>query len=96
MAKAKRETGKNHIKKKKDGRVTNTKCRIRYYMAEGLVIAIVVIAALFLPQIIFRVQDDILCNDTVLGQKESMDVESLSTAYERSLTARMRNLAEGL
>ena len=70
--------------------------RVSCYVTESLVIATVVMAALFLPQLIFRVEDNILCNDTTLGQRESMDVESLSTTYERSLAARMQNYAQGL
>ncbi len=70
--------------------------RFSGYAMEVLVIGTVVMAALFLPQLIFRVEDNILCSDTTLGQRESMDVESLSTAYEKSLAVRMRNFARGL
>lgn len=59
-------------------------------------IATVVLAALFVPQAIFWVQDDLLCRKTSLGQRESMGAEALSTVYEKSLAARMRNFAEGL
>ena len=56
----------------------------------------VVLAALWIPQIIFGLQDGILCRDTTLGQKESMDVEALSTTYEKSLAQRLKSFAEGL
>ena len=50
--------------------------RLSRYGAEALVIGTVVTAALFLPQFIFWVEDNILCGDTALGRRESMDVES--------------------
>lgn len=59
-------------------------------------LAALIVAAFFAPQILFQVQDAILCRDTVLEQQESMNVEALSTTYEHSLAARMQNYAEGL
>lgn len=52
-------------------------------------------SAFFAPQILFQVQDAILCREIVHEQQESMNVEALSTTYEQSLAARMRNYAEG-
>lgn len=67
-----------------------------YYILEALCLGAVVAAAFFTPQLIFRVQDGLLCRDTVLGQRESMNVAALATAYETSLADRMRNFADAL
>lgn len=80
-------------KKKKQNEARH---KFSYYVTEVLVIGTVVAAALFLPQLIFRVEDNILCNDTALGKRESMNVAALSTAYEKSLAARMNHFAQGL
>lgn len=61
-----------------------------------LVLISLFVAAFLMPQIIFRIQDRILCKDVTLGQRESMDVEALSISYEKSLAARMTGFAEGL
>lgn len=87
--------GKKKISGKKKKRQMD-RSRFSGYAGEVLIIGTVVMAALFLPQLIFRVEDNILCSDTTLGQRESMDVESLSTSYERSLGTRMQNYAQGL
>jgi len=66
------------------------------FVAELSVLTLLVAAAFYAPQIIFQVQDTILCGKTSFGARESMDVEALSTTYERSLSQRMVNFAEGL
>ncbi len=63
---------------------------------EILAIIALVTAALIAPQIIFQVQDTILCTKTTLGERENMDVEVLRTTYERSLSKRLANFAEGV
>lgn len=83
------------MKKSRKGR-EKRKGRMPGYVAEAAVLGAVVLAALWIPQIIFGLQDGILCRDTTLGQKESMDVEALSTTYEKSLAQRMKSFAEGL
>ncbi len=72
------------------------KIRFLPYAVELCVIAVVVAAAFFLPQIIFGVQDNLLWGDTSLGQRESMNVESLGTTYEVSLGKRMQKFVDGL
>ena len=67
-----------------------------YFFAEVLCLCGVVAAALFTPQMIFGVQDGILCGATVLSQRESTNAEALATAYEKSLAVRMRNYADAL
>ena len=74
----------------------NRRRLLRYYAAIFSVLALLIAAAFFAPQILFHVQDAILCRDTVLTQQESLNVETLSTTYEQSLEKRMQNYAEGL
>lgn len=74
----------------------NRRRQIRYYAAIFSVLALLIAAAFFAPQILFQVQDAILCRDTVLTQQESLNVDTLSTTYEKSLEKRMQNFAEGL
>jgi len=62
---------------------------------EILAIVALLVLALFVPQIIFRVQDTILCSSITLGARENVDVEALSAAYERSLYKRLLNFTEG-
>ena len=68
---------------------------LRYYASIFSVLALLIVAAFFAPQILFQVQDAILCKDTVLTQQESLNVEALSTTYEKSLRTRLQNYAEG-
>lgn len=68
----------------------------RYYVIILLVLSLLIVIAFFTPQIIFQVQDAILCKGNVLSQPENVNVESLSTSYELSLETRMINYAEGL
>lgn len=88
----KKTSGKKGGQKKRRER----KSKALGYTAEALAIAVVLVAALLIPQIIFQVQDRILCGDITLGQRESMDVETLGTTYEQSLEKRMQNFAQGL
>lgn len=74
----------------------NRRRLLRYYAVIFSVLALLIAAAFFAPQILFHVQDAILCRDTVLTQQESLNVETLSTTYEQSLEKRMQNYAEGL
>lgn len=64
--------------------------------AEGLAVVVLIAAAFFVPQVIFQVQDAVLCGNTVLSARENTDAESLSTTYEKSLPLRMTSFAEGL
>lgn len=68
----------------------------RYYASILSVLSLLIVAAFFVPQVIFQVQDAILCKGNVLSQPENVNVESLSTSYEQSLKTRMTNYAEGL
>lgn len=68
----------------------------RYYVLILSVLSLLIVLAFFTPQVIFQVQDAILCKGNVLSQQENVNVESLSTTYEQSLGTRMTNYAEGL
>lgn len=70
--------------------------RYKLYIAELLGLTAIVMAAFFIPQLLFRIQDGILYGRTELSQRESMDLEALSNTYEASLHQRMLNFAEGL
>lgn len=70
--------------------------KLFYYAAGPLVLGLLVIAAFLMPQFIFRVQDDILCGDIKLSRRESMDVEAMRTDYEKVLSIRLKNFADGL
>lgn len=83
-------------KKARQKKTGNRQRKISAYTMEVFVIAIVLVAALLIPQFIFQVQDSILCGGITLGQRESLDVETLGTTYEQSLEKRMQSFAEGL
>lgn len=91
-----RKCGKRKCgKRKAEGAYGNVR-RLKSYMAVWLIIASVVIIAFFTPQAIFWIQDGVLHQRTELDQRERMDVETLSSGYEKSLYQRMLNFAEGL
>ncbi len=64
--------------------------------AELFILALLLVTASYAPQVLFHVQDSFLCDATTLDQRESMDVDSLSITYEKSLAQRMKIFAEGL
>ncbi len=66
------------------------------FILEILGLCILLLTVSYAPQLIFAVQDGILWGQPSLSQRESMDVETLSTTYESSLARRMMNYAEGL
>lgn len=67
----------------------------RLFIKELLVLA-VIIAAFFIPQLLFYVKDILLYRNIELSERESMDVEALSSNYEKSLYQRMLNFSAGL
>lgn len=67
-----------------------------FFVIRMLILTVLLAAALYAPQIIFRIQDGILCSRTSFDKREKMDVETLSTTYERQLSQRMENFAEGM
>ncbi len=70
--------------------------RSKQYFVAPLVIASVVVTAFFTPQIMFRIQDSVLHRKTEWSRQERMDVEALSSSYEKNIFQRMLNFAEGL
>ena len=65
------------------------------YVAAGLGVVALLLGAFFLPQLLFHARDSVLCSDTVLSERESVDV-LIGDSYEPSLYNRMYNFAEGL
>ena len=57
--------------------------RSKQYFVAPLVIASVVVTAFFTPQIMFRIQDSVLHRKTEWSRQERMDVEALSSSYEK-------------
>jgi len=90
------EQGKKNTNKSGRGGKTLRRRKTFMLIAELLAIVLVLVAVSYAPQLIFQVQDRILCGKTELGERESMDVEALSTTYELSLAKRMTNFAEGM
>jgi len=88
-----------HMKEKMIGKHdTGKEFRRSFLMvtAQLLVLVLLFVTVSFAPQVIFQIQDRLLCDKTELGQRESMDVETLGIQYEKSLSQRMQNFAEGL
>lgn len=52
---------------------------------------VLVIAALFLPQIIFEIQDKYRMANTEVESRESLDISQLNLSYEKQLSVRMSN-----
>lgn len=67
-----------------------------FFLAEWFVLIAFILAAFFLPQGIFHIQDNILYTRTMLSAREKIDAEALSTTYERSFPLRMLHFAECL
>lgn len=84
------------IRKQKEKSSHRIDRRYKLYTAELLGLTAIVLAAFFIPQLLFRIQDGILYGRTELSRRESMDLEALSGTYEASLHKRMQNFAEGL
>lgn len=70
--------------------------RIIQYTAGLSGLVLLITAAFLIPQFIFRVQDDILCGNTELGQRMHLDVEAMRTDYEKELPIRLENFVNGL
>ena len=70
--------------------------RIVQYTAVLSGVVLLITAAFLIPQFIFRVQDDILCGNTELGQRMHLDVEAMRTDYEKELPVRLENFVNGL
>ena len=67
----------------------------KVYIAAGMGVVALLLCAFFLPQLLFQARDSVLCSDTVLSERESVDV-LIGDSYEPSLYNRMYNFAEGL
>lgn len=85
-------------RKRQPGAERKSRLRRSSWKRLGMACALVLLVAIafYLPQVIFQVQDSLLCAKTILDEKESVDVEALGTTYEKSLYKRLLNFAEGL
>lgn len=66
------------------------------YAVSILALTALVGVAFFSPGWVFGFQDSIRCSDTVLEERENVNVTALSTNYESSFYQRMINFAESL
>lgn len=78
---------------KRNGRATKGSRTV--YIAAGFGVVVLLLCAFYLPQLLFQARDNVLCSDTVLSERESVDV-LIGDFYELSLYNRMFNFAEGL
>lgn len=92
------EKDSSKAKRSKDHKKSNSRrksgSRVIYVTAVLCVIALLAFA-FYLPQFLFQIRDNALCGDTVLGERENMDI-LIGNSYELSLYDRMRNFAGGL
>lgn len=65
------------------------------YIASSMGVTVLLLCAFYLPQLLFQVRDNALCNITALSERENVDV-LIGDSYEPSLYNRMYNFAEGL
>lgn len=90
------DTGTNTKRKAQRDSKKNSRRRIPPRLTELLMMTGVIAAALFMPQVLFSVQDRIQWGKMELSRREGMDLEALHAAYEKSLYQRMANYAKGL
>lgn len=82
-------------KRSRNGRSRRNESRVKLtYVASILVLTFLVGAAFFSPGWLFDLQDSRRCRDTVLEERENVNVAALSTNYESSFYQRMVNFAE--
>lgn len=92
------EKDRSKAKRPKDHKKANNRHNSEsrmVYAAAVLGVAALLVCAFYLPQLLFQARDNALCGDTVLGERESVDI-LIGDSYELSLYDRMRNYAEGL
>lgn len=68
--------------------------RVKTYAAGTIALAVLILAAFFLPQLVFYVQDGLRCEDYQFDRQEAQDITLLSTSYETSLYNRLLRFAE--
>lgn len=61
-----------------------------------LIIAAVLAAACFFPQLVFYMQDSYRMESTQTGKREGIDIETLNISYEMSLNKRLESFAAGV
>ncbi|MCM1063709.1 MAG: hypothetical protein NC420_04405 [Eubacterium sp.] len=80
--------------KRKQSRRRNKPQARMVYAVSILTLTALVGMAFFSPGWFFGIQDSVRCSDTVLEERENVDVAVLSTNYESSFYQRMINFAE--
>lgn len=83
------------MKKNEEKKAKGVK-RMFVLVAELAALVALISAAFFAPQIVFGIQDYLLCANTSLSKRETLDVEALGTTYEKSLNQRIMNYMDGL
>lgn len=86
--------GKEQNRKSKAQRRGNK--RAAKYGAAVLAFLLLIVSALWLPQIFFEVSDALMYGKVSLTEQEKPDVLALTTGYEESLYRRLAGFAEGL
>ncbi len=81
------------MKKQNEGRRNR---QIRLYAAGMAALVLLVAAALFLPRMVFRIQDACQCRGYQLSVRKEQDITLLSTSYEPSLYQRLLHYAEDI
>lgn len=66
----------------------------KIYAVGAVVLAALIFAAFFAPQLIFHIQDNLLCRENRFDIQEEQDITLLSTSYETSLYNRLLRFAE--
>lgn len=61
-----------------------------------LAFVLLIVSALWLPQVFFEVSDALMYGEVSLMEQEKLDVLTLTTGYEESLFRRLAGFAEGL
>lgn len=84
---------KRNSNKKKDKNEKEKNIRITYIpVMAGMVILVIV--ALFLPQLFFALQDQYNMQRTELTERDKFDIANLNLTYEPKLSTRLKNFAE--
>lgn len=74
----------------------NINKRILKYGIGILIFVLMIVSALWLPQVFFEVSDALMYGEVSLMEQEKPDVLTLTTGYEESLFRRLAGFAEGL
>lgn len=85
----------NKILDKKNQKKKNLNKRTLQYGAGLLTFVLLIVSALWLPQVFFEVSDALRYGEVSLMEQEDPDVLTLTNGYEESLYRRLKSFAEG-